>query len=250
MGVIIVLLAAAIACCFIGTGREAVRETAAKKPKTEEVRYEKHTSEDTKAQSTPSPSKSPVEETDIPSQKDGHKSGVSESNEADVTDGYEEAYADDAASVDNAEGPGTGSEKLEDRCTISIDCHTVNDNLDKLKPEKRAIIPDNGIILQETEVEIKNGETVFDILKRVTREKNIHLEFSKTPAYNSIYIEGINNLYEFDCGSVSGWMYSVNGEFPKYSSSQYEVNAGDDICFLYTCELGKDIGDTSFVKQQ
>ena len=28
---------------------------------------------------------------------------------------------------------------------------------------------------------------------------------SKTPIYNSAYIEGIHNLYEFDCGSLSGW---------------------------------------------
>lgn len=39
--------------------------------------------------------------------------------------------------------------------------------------------------------------------------------------YNSAYIEGINNLYEFDCGSLSGWMYKVNEWFPNYGCSRY-----------------------------
>lgn len=40
------------------------------------------------------------------------------------------------------------------------------------------------------------------------------MESNWTPAYNSAYIEGIGNLYEFDCGNLSGWMYSVNGVWP------------------------------------
>ena len=43
------------------------------------------------------------------------------------------------------------------------------------------------------------------------------MEFSIVPLTGGAYIEGIGNLYEFDCGSVSGWMYRVNGEFPKIS---------------------------------
>ena len=41
------------------------------------------------------------------------------------------------------------------------------------------------------------------------------------------YIEGINNLYEFDCGEQSGWMYSVNGWFPNYGCSRYQLKDGD-----------------------
>ena len=42
-----------------------------------------------------------------------------------------------------------------------------------------------------------------------------------TPLYKSYYVEGINQLYEFDCGKNSGWMYSVNGEYPNYGASSY-----------------------------
>ena len=74
------------------------------------------------------------------------------------------------------------------------------------------------------------------------KDNKIQLEFSFTPIYNSSYIEGINNLYEFDCGSLSGWMYEVNDWFPNYGCSRYEVKNGDVIEWQYTCNLGADIG--------
>jgi hypothetical protein len=68
------------------------------------------------------------------------------------------------------------------------------------------------------------------------------MEFSMTPIYNSNYIEGINNLYEFDAGELSGWMYKVNGWFPNYGSSRYVLKDGDVIEWVYTCDLGRDVG--------
>ena len=76
----------------------------------------------------------------------------------------------------------------------------------------------------------------------VCRENKLHLEFSTTPVYGSAYIEGIGNLYEFDCGAESGWMYAVNGWFPNYGCSQYALQDGDTVTWVYTCELGRDVG--------
>ena len=58
------------------------------------------------------------------------------------------------------------------------------------------------------------------------------------------YIEGIANLYEFDCGPLSGWMYQVNGWFPSFNMGQYKIERGDSIELIYTCDLGEDVGDT------
>lgn len=126
-------------------------------------------------------------------------------------------------------------------CTISINCKAIAKNLDKLAEEKHFLVPEDGIILTETETEISEGETAFDVLKRITRENNIHMEFVETPLYNSVYIEGINNLYEFDCGESSGWVYTVNGQIPSCSSSKYILKDGDKIAWIYTLEFGKDI---------
>lgn len=128
-------------------------------------------------------------------------------------------------------------------CTISIDCETILNNKDKLSENALKFVPSTGTILPTTEYFIENeNTTVFDVLKKVCRDNNIHLEFSYTPAYHSSYIEGIANLYERDCGSLSGWMYSVNGEYPNVGCSEVTVKNGDVIRWRYTCDLGWDVG--------
>lgn len=129
----------------------------------------------------------------------------------------------------------------EHTCTISISCSTILNHMDWLDPEKTELVPQDGWILKPQKVAFHEGESVFDVLKRVCREQKIHMEFSETPAYNSAYIEGINNLYEFDCGELSGWKYKVNDWYPNYGSSRYELKDGDVICWVYTCELGADL---------
>lgn len=128
-------------------------------------------------------------------------------------------------------------------CTISIDCKTILDNLDDLRASKADYVPADGWILYKSTVEFEQGDTVFDVLKRVTKAAGIQMESKWTPMYNSYYVEGINQLYEFDCGEQSGWMYSVNGWYPNYGCSSYELKDGDKIEWRYTCDLGSDVGD-------
>lgn len=133
-------------------------------------------------------------------------------------------------------------EEPRNLCTFSISCSTVLDNLSKLAREKRGLVPSDGRVMPPETVEIEEGETAFSLLQRMTRDRGIQLEYSKTPAYDSYYIEGIANLYEFDCGAVSGWMYRVNGVFPEYSASLYTLQDGDLVEWVYTCDLGRDVG--------
>lgn len=130
-------------------------------------------------------------------------------------------------------------------CTISISCETVLSNLDKLDSDKHELIPADGWILPETTATFCEGESVFDVLIRTCKENKIHMEYMDTPLYNSAYIEGIGNLYEFDCGNESGWMYCVSDWFPNYGCSQYQLKDGDAIRWVYTCDLGRDVGDNS-----
>lgn len=138
---------------------------------------------------------------------------------------------------------------VQDRniCTITILCDTILDNMDNLDDGKEAYVPANGTILATSNVEFEEGETVFDVLNRVCEYAGIQLEYSWTPMYNSYYIEGINNLYEFDCGNESGWMYKVNGWFPNYGCSSYSLEDGDNIVWCYTCNgLGADVGGRNY----
>ena len=127
-------------------------------------------------------------------------------------------------------------------CTFSIECSTILNNLDMLDPEKLEMVPSDGVILAEITVVFYEGESVFDVLQRVCRENNIHMEASWTPMYNSAYIEGIHNLYEFDCGALSGWMYRVNGWYPNYGCSRYHLQDGAVVEWRFTCDLGNDVG--------
>ncbi|MBQ3552512.1 MAG: DUF4430 domain-containing protein [Clostridia bacterium] len=128
------------------------------------------------------------------------------------------------------------------KCRISIDCTTILDNMDNLDPDKYEMVPEDGFILSPCEVSFTEGESLYDVLMNVTMEYGIHVESNFTPVYNSAYIEGIGNLYEFDCGELSGWTYIVNGEALNKGCSSYEVKAGDIIEWRYTCNLGRDIG--------
>ena len=127
--------------------------------------------------------------------------------------------------------------------SIQIRCDTILGNMDDLTPGKAEFVPSNGIILPMVEVPFYENETVFEVLNRICKKANIQIEYSWTPLYGSYYIEGINHLYEFDCGEQSGWMYKVNEWFPNYGCSSYYVEDGDIIVWCYTCKgLGLDVG--------
>ena len=127
-------------------------------------------------------------------------------------------------------------------CTFSIECSTILNNLDMLDPDKLDAVPSDGIILPAQTVTFYEGESVYDVLKRICAEKGIHMEASFTPMYNSAYVEGIHNLYEFDCGQASGWMYRVDGWYPNYGCSRYQLKQGETVEWRYTCAYGDDIG--------
>jgi len=128
------------------------------------------------------------------------------------------------------------------KCTISISCAAILNNMELCDEAKRELIPADGWILCPLEVTFYEGESVFNVLQRVCKQQKIHMEFENTPLYNSAYIEGIYNLYEFDVGELSGWMYKVNDWFPNYGCSRYQLRDGDVICWVYTCDLGYDVG--------
>ena len=123
--------------------------------------------------------------------------------------------------------------------TMSIRCDTAVANGLCEEEKWKGILPEDGCILPETEFEIEEDETAFDLLCRVRDEYGIHMEYSGTGGNE--YIQGINNLYEFDGGRWSGWMYSVNGEYPNYGCGKYKLKDGDVVAWNYTCDLGLDL---------
>lgn len=145
--------------------------------------------------------------------------------------------------------------EMKKYCTVRIECNTIYDNISKLKEGKKDFLPSSGVILDNVEVELSGGESAFDVIKKACEENvctdnckyckanGVHIEYTYTPAFHNYYIEGIHQIYEKDCGTQSGWMYSVNGNFPDEGSSSYTVSSGDVIVFSFTCNMGEDIGN-------
>lgn len=140
-------------------------------------------------------------------------------------------------------GCGKENEKSDGKtvgtCTIMVECSTVFDNMDQLDKAVKDYIPKDGIIMEKREVNFYKNENVYDVLKRELKNDGILMEASFTGS--SAYIEGIDNLYEFSCGELSGWMYCVNGEYPGVGCSEYDIKDGDEIEWHYTCDLGEDL---------
>lgn len=128
-----------------------------------------------------------------------------------------------------------------DKNTEVIGSVTISINCEVIKNEGKSYIPENGIILDETEVEIEKGDTVYDVLSEICKKENILF------SANMGYIEGIHNIFETDFGKSSGWIYFVNGEAPSVGCDSYELVGGDKIEWHYTCNLGEDL-DIEFKK--
>lgn len=147
-----------------------------------------------------------------------------------------------AAPILEPPAPTKPEEKVEENtCTLSVRCDTIWENASLLDEALLELLPKDGVIYPKQAVVFNEGESVFDLLKRELSQNAIHFEFSVAPMYDSAYIEGIANLYEFDCGNLSGWMYAVNGMVPEVGISAYPIASGDEILLWYTCDLGEDL---------
>ncbi|MBR6702447.1 MAG: DUF4430 domain-containing protein [Clostridia bacterium] len=121
--------------------------------------------------------------------------------------------------------------------TMSITCETVAGE------GEESITPSDGIILPETEFTLDEGSTVYDCLVYAAKKYKIQIEDNTQTLsdHSRAYIAGINYLYEFDYGNLSGWMYSVNGEFADRGCGEYTLNDGDSIKWQYTRNIGDDL---------
>lgn len=130
-------------------------------------------------------------------------------------------------------------EQTGDTVTLTIRCDTAVNNGMHLESKWAGIVPASGCILDTTTFTIEDGDTVFDVLCQARDKYKLHMQY--TGGGSGIYVQGINNLYEFDGGRWSGWMYCVNDWYPNYGCGVYYLQPGDVIEWNYTCDLGCDL---------
>ncbi|NLX93142.1 MAG: DUF4430 domain-containing protein, partial [Clostridiales bacterium] len=118
----------------------------------------------------------------------------------------------------------TGSVSIDIQCNEAVEHIRTND----VKGYEN-IVPQDGVILSLDDVRVQDDETVLDVIKKVTKDKKIILIATDG------YVSNIGGLVERakDFGPESGWLYSVNGEFPSLGVSQYKLKNGDQIEFKF-----------------
>lgn len=120
--------------------------------------------------------------------------------------------------------------------SFTIECKNIINRPDLWRDGLGEILPKNGVFYSGKR-KYRKGMTVYDELKNICEEEHIFLDSRFTPLYDTYYVSGIGNLYEFDCGSESGWKYSVNGDIPGFGASKYKIKEGDKVVFFYDYKI-------------
>lgn len=102
------------------------------------------------------------------------------------------------------------------------------------------VISSSEVPLTPVKMEIKEGDTVLDALIQIAKKNKIQMDYRGGQGA-SAYVEGIANVYEFDRGQGSGWMYRINGVFPNRGAGTVPLMADDRVEWLYTTNLGVDL---------
>lgn len=125
--------------------------------------------------------------------------------------------------------------KSEKVCYITIECKSILEHLGDLKPGHEKYVPSDGYLLRRYRCTYKSGDKAYDILKRSCAAQHIKITAQNTEY--GVYIAGINNIDEKDCGNESGWLYKVNGTSPMITCGKQNVKPNDEILFTYTCKF-------------
>lgn len=118
-------------------------------------------------------------------------------------------------------------------CTVTVECKNIQKHMGQLKSGHERFVPEDGVIIHKESHTVSRGSTAYDLLKLACNANGVRL--TTRPSSYGIYVVGINNLDEKDCGSASGWMYKVNGTVPMVSCDKYKMDDGNNLVFYYVC---------------
>ena len=106
--------------------------------------------------------------------------------------------------------------------------------------------------LQDNGYEFSNAGTLWDgfYLQYIIRSGITNGWLIPSDLEDAINEDGVmwtnevsaNSLGEFDFTAQSGWMYSVNGQYPNFGMSECYPKDGDVVRIRFTLATGKDIG--------
>lgn len=74
---------------------------------------------------------------------------------------------------------------------------------------------------------VDKGTSVYTVLTQLASQNGLSVSGTK------IYVKGIGDLFEKQHGSLSGWIYSVNGVYPNKSCGYYYLENNDSVVWRY-----------------
>lgn len=109
------------------------------------------------------------------------------------------------------------------------------------KSDTHTMISNNlDLWLDKTAVKVEKGSYVIDAVTKALGIAGIPFENEGN------YITSIKGLAEFDNGTLSGWMYTLNGKYPSLGVDEQKISNGDVIVFHYTDDYTKEKSSISY----
>lgn len=112
--------------------------------------------------------------------------------------------------------------------TVTVDCQDAV----SFGYEAAINVAEDGIIYDDT-VELDEEATVMDALDATG------LVIASDESEYGPYVTSIQSLAQGDCGSSSGWTFTVNGEYPSTTADQVTLSDGDEISWIMYCVEGE-----------
>ena len=92
-------------------------------------------------------------------------------------------------------------------------------------------VPESGYFLKGAGVSVSNGANVYEALVKCCDANGVAVVASNT--MYGMYVSSIGGLAEFEAGKMSGWTYTVNGNYPPKACDKYVLSDGDKVEFIY-----------------
>lgn len=122
--------------------------------------------------------------------------------------------------------------------TVLAECAAALDNMESIDERVNTadVIPADGVVIAYCEVSLPEDATAYEALTLAARQQKVRVDGSGT--VYGVYVSAIGHIAEFGFGDMSGWLYSVNGDYPEVSCGEYRLHDGDAVEFHYTCGYG------------
>lgn len=89
----------------------------------------------------------------------------------------------------------------------------------------------DGALVASGDCALSDGTTAYDAFLLLCEDKSI--EFKAEGLGSSAYITSVGGLSAGDEGTMSGWLFKVNGQMADVGAGSYALSDGDEVLFYF-----------------